>query len=154
MHWGIETCRRVRYNSIKYFVNFCLYVVIKLALLLTTHNLSHTVNFARRIQNTWSTIIGNIFVDNNVINLSSISHILKGLSDHDVFVSALCHPICLEGEGIIKCKVQPPRDIYRTLLSYKSNSKLMFLCLTHAPTVCTKEPTHTLIKSVMLSGCR
>jgi len=132
----------------------CLYVVNKLASLLTTHILSHTVQFARRIQNTSSTIIDNIYVYNIIINLPSLSPVINDLSDHDVFVIAYCRPMCLEGEGIIKCKVQPPRGTYRTLLSYKNISKLMFLCLIHAPKICTKESVHTLSMSNVLFGCR
>jgi hypothetical protein len=41
--------------------------------LLTTYNLSHTVNFTTRIQNNSSSAIDNIFVDNGGVNLSSIS---------------------------------------------------------------------------------
>jgi len=36
-----------------------------------THNLSHTVNFAKRTQNSSSTATDNILVDNSKINLSS-----------------------------------------------------------------------------------
>jgi inorganic pyrophosphatase/exopolyphosphatase len=54
----------------------------KLASLLTTYILSHTVNFATRIQNNSGPAIDNIFMDNSKINLSSISPIIRGLSDH------------------------------------------------------------------------
>ena len=55
----------------------------QIALLLTTYNLSHTVNFVTGIQNSSSTAIDNIFVDNSRINLSSVSPIINGLSNHD-----------------------------------------------------------------------
>jgi hypothetical protein len=51
--------------------------------LLTTHNLSHTVDFATRIQNKSSTAIDNIFVDNSTLNSSYISPLINCLSDHD-----------------------------------------------------------------------
>jgi hypothetical protein len=73
----------------------CLCVVNKLSSLLTTYNLSHTINFAQSIQNNCS-IVDNIFDDNNIINLSLY---LCDLLDHEVFVSARCPPISLEGEG-------------------------------------------------------
>ena len=44
-----------------------------------------------------------------------------------VYVSADCPPDRLAREGIIKCKVLPPRKLYHPVLPYKSNSKLMFL---------------------------
>ena len=53
----------------------------QLAYLLTTYNLPYTVNFAAWIQNNSSTAIGNIFVDDSRINLSSA--IINGPSDHD-----------------------------------------------------------------------
>jgi hypothetical protein len=51
--------------------------------LLTTYTLTHTVNFATRIQNNSSTAIDNIFVDNIRLNSSSTSPIINDLSDHD-----------------------------------------------------------------------
>jgi hypothetical protein len=60
-----------------------------LAPLLTTHNLSHPVNFATRIQNNTSTAIYNTFLDNSIINLSSISPTINGLSDHDAQILAI-----------------------------------------------------------------
>lgn len=78
----------------------CLYVVNKLRSLLTNYNLSHTVNFAQRIQNNASTIIANIYVDKIIINLSPMSAILNDVSDHEVFVSAHCPPQTLwKGSG-------------------------------------------------------
>ena len=56
----------------------------QLASLLAKYNLSHT-----RIQNNPSTAIDNIFVDNSRINLSSISPIINGPSDHDAQISQL-----------------------------------------------------------------
>ena len=48
-----------------------------------------------------------------------------------VYVGADCPPECLPREGIIKCRVLPPRKLYHPVLPYKSNSKLMFpLCYT------------------------
>jgi len=49
-----------------------------------TYSLRHTINFAVIIQNNSSTAIDNLFVDNGRINLSSISPIIRDLSDHDV----------------------------------------------------------------------
>jgi hypothetical protein len=45
--------------------------------------LTHTVNFATRIQNNSNTAIDNIFVDSIRLNSSSTSPITNGLSDHD-----------------------------------------------------------------------
>jgi hypothetical protein len=50
---------------------------------LLTYNLLHKVNFVTRLQNNPSTAIDNIFVDNSKINLSSISPIINGLSNHN-----------------------------------------------------------------------
>ena len=54
-----------------------------LSSLLTTYNLSHTVDFATRIQNKSSTAIDNIFVDNSRLGLTTISPLINGPSDHD-----------------------------------------------------------------------
>ena len=43
-----------------------------------------------------------------------------------VYVGADCPPDCLDREGIIKCKLLPPRSLYYPVLPYKNNSKLMF----------------------------
>jgi len=43
-----------------------------------------------------------------------------------VYVGADCPPDCLDREGVIKCKVLPPRGQYHAVLPYKSSSKLMF----------------------------
>ena len=50
-----------------------------------TYNLLHTVNFVTKTQNNSSTATDNIFVDNR-INLSSISPIINGISDHDAHI--------------------------------------------------------------------
>jgi hypothetical protein len=55
----------------------------QLSSLLTTYNLSHTVNFATRIQNKSYTAIANVFVDNSRLNSSYTSPQINGLSDHD-----------------------------------------------------------------------
>jgi hypothetical protein len=49
-----------------------------------TYNLSHTVNFAEL--KILSTVIENIFVVYSRPNLSSISPIINGLSDHDAHI--------------------------------------------------------------------
>jgi exonuclease III len=54
-----------------------------LSSLLTTYNLSHSVDFATRMQNKSSTAIDNIFVDNNRLGLTKTSPLINGLSDHD-----------------------------------------------------------------------
>ena len=54
-----------------------------LSSLLTTYNLSHTVDFATRIQNKSSTAIDNIFMDNSRLGSTIISPLINGLSDHD-----------------------------------------------------------------------
>ena len=64
------------------------------ASLLTPHSLSHTVSFATRIQNSSSTAIDNIFVDNSIIHLSFISPLINGLSVHDALFSQL--KICMQ----------------------------------------------------------
>jgi hypothetical protein len=55
----------------------------QLSSLLTTYNLSHTVNFATRIQNRSSTAIDNIFVDNSRLGSSITTPLINVLSDHD-----------------------------------------------------------------------
>jgi hypothetical protein len=57
--------------------------------LLTTSSPSHAINFAARIQNNSSTAVDNIFVDRSRINLSSISTITNGQSDHDAQILAI-----------------------------------------------------------------
>jgi hypothetical protein len=54
-----------------------------LSSLLTTYNLSHTVNSATRIQNESSTAIDNIFVDNSRLGSTITLPLINGLSDHD-----------------------------------------------------------------------
>jgi hypothetical protein len=61
----------------------------QLASLLTTYNLSHTVNFATTIQNDSSTAIDNILVNNSRLKSSSTSPLINGLSDHDAHLSQL-----------------------------------------------------------------
>lgn len=53
------------------------------SLIINNINLSHTLNFGTRIQTNSCTATDNTFVDNSKINLSSISPIIDGLSDHD-----------------------------------------------------------------------
>jgi len=52
--------------------------------LLTTYNLSHTVNFATRTQNDSSNTTDNVSVDFTRLSSSSICPTINGLSDHDV----------------------------------------------------------------------
>ena len=54
-----------------------------LSSLLTNCNLSHTVNFATRMQNGLSTAIDNIFVDNSRLGSTITLPLINGLSDHD-----------------------------------------------------------------------
>jgi len=61
-----------------------------------------------------------------------------------VYVGADYPPVCLDGEGVIKCKVLPPRGMYHPVLPYKSNSKLMFpLCSACADTMNQDDCTHS-----------
>ena len=61
-----------------------------------------------------------------------------------VYVGADCPPDCVNREGIIKCKVLPPRGLYHPVLPYKSNSKLMFpLCSACADTMNQDDCTHS-----------
>ena len=61
-----------------------------------------------------------------------------------VYVGADCPPDCLAREGIIKCKVLPPRKLYHPVLLYKCNSKLMFpLCTACADTMNQGPCTHS-----------
>jgi len=46
-------------------------------------NIKSVANFATRLQNNTSMAIDNIFLDNSKINLSSISPIINGLSNHN-----------------------------------------------------------------------
>ena len=43
-----------------------------------------------------------------------------------VYVFVDCPPNCLDREGIMKCKVMPPRKLYHQVPPYKCNFKLMF----------------------------
>jgi len=43
-----------------------------------------------------------------------------------MYVGADCPSDCLDREGIIKCKVLPPRNLYQRVLPHKSNTRLMF----------------------------
>jgi G:T-mismatch repair DNA endonuclease (very short patch repair protein) len=64
-----------------------------------------------------------------------------------VYVGADCPPDCLDREGIMKCKVLPPRCLYHLVLPYKSNSKLMFpLCSACSDTM-NQGPLPTLMRS-------
>jgi hypothetical protein len=49
----------------------------------------HTDNFVTNIQNSSSCSIGNIFVDDSIINLSFIYPIINGLLVHDAQLSQL-----------------------------------------------------------------
>lgn len=55
----------------------------QLSSLLTTHILSHTVNFATRVQNSSGTATDNIPVINSRLDTSSTSPIISSLSDHN-----------------------------------------------------------------------
>ena len=60
-----------------------------------------------------------------------------------VYVGADCPPECLDREGIIKCNVLPPRNLYHPVFPYKSNSRLMFpLCSACADTMNQGNCTH------------
>ena len=53
-------------------------------------------------------------------------------------------PDYLDGEGVIKCKVLPPREMYHPVLTSKSNSKPMFpLCSACAYTMNQDDCTHS-----------
>jgi len=54
-----------------------------LSSLLTTYNMSHTVDFATIIQNKSSTDIDNTFVDNSRLGSTIISPLINGLFHHD-----------------------------------------------------------------------
>ena len=61
-----------------------------------------------------------------------------------VYVSADSPFDCLDMEGIMKCKVLPPRNMYHPVLPYKSNSKLMFtVCSACADSMNQGKCTHT-----------
>jgi hypothetical protein len=49
---------------------------------LTTHNLSHTVNFENKNSKALKTAIDNIFLDNGGLNPYFTSHTVNRLSDH------------------------------------------------------------------------
>jgi hypothetical protein len=63
----------------------------QLSLLLNTYNLSHTVYFPTRIQNSVGTTVDYIFVDNSRLNPFIVSPIANGLSDHDAHYLILKH---------------------------------------------------------------
>jgi hypothetical protein len=58
----------------------------KIASLLTTYSLSHTVNFATRIQNNSNSTTDNILVGNSRISLFSVFPIINGLLDHNAYI--------------------------------------------------------------------
>jgi hypothetical protein len=61
-----------------------------------------------------------------------------------VYVGGDCPPECVDREGIMKCKVLPPRELYHPYLPYKSNSKLMFpLCSACPDTINQDDSTHS-----------
>jgi hypothetical protein len=61
-----------------------------------------------------------------------------------VYVDADCPSDCVDREVIIKCKVLAPRELYHPVLTYKSNSKLIFpLFSTCADTVNQDNCTHS-----------
>jgi hypothetical protein len=51
--------------------------------LLGQYNLSHSVNFATRVQNSSSLVMYNIFIDNARLSSTCTSPIANGLSYHD-----------------------------------------------------------------------
>jgi hypothetical protein len=59
--------------------------------LLNICNLSHTVHFPTRIQNTLGTAIDNIFLDNSRLNSFIVSPIANGLLHHDAQYLILKH---------------------------------------------------------------
>jgi len=67
----------------------CNVSLAELALLLPTHSVSHTVNFATGIQNNSSTAIDNIFVNNSTINSSSTSPTINAQSNYDAKIPAI-----------------------------------------------------------------
>ena len=61
-----------------------------------------------------------------------------------VYVGADCPPYVFDKEGIMKCKVLPPRKLYHLMLPYMSNYKPMFtLCYACADTKKQGKCTHT-----------
>jgi hypothetical protein len=61
-----------------------------------------------------------------------------------VYVADDCPADCLAREGIIKCKVLPPRKLYHPVLPYRTNSRLMFsLCSTCADTMLQEDNKHS-----------
>jgi G:T-mismatch repair DNA endonuclease (very short patch repair protein) len=61
-----------------------------------------------------------------------------------VYVGADCPNDLLEREGILKCKVLPPRKLYHPVLPYKSNSRLMLpLCSTCTDMLNQDDCTHS-----------
>jgi hypothetical protein len=59
-------------------------------------------------------------------------------------VDADCPPDFVDMEGIIKCKVLPFRELDHSVLTYKSNSKLMLsLCSACADTMNQDDRTHS-----------
>jgi len=57
--------------------------------LLTTYNLTSTVNFPTRIQKNSATAIDNIFIDTSKLGNYIISPLINGLSDHDAQIITL-----------------------------------------------------------------
>ena len=52
-------------------------------LLLLSYNLSRTVNFPTRVQNNYSSVIDNIYIDNSKLENYSVKPHINGLSDHE-----------------------------------------------------------------------
>jgi hypothetical protein len=61
---------------------------------------------------------------------------------------------CLDRNGIIKCAVLPPRNLYHPVLPYESNSKLMFpLCSACADTMNQGDCTHSDEERCIFGTC-
>ena len=78
----------------------------QLSSLLTTYNLSHTVDFATRIQNKSYTAIDNIFIDNNRLNSSYTTALINGLSDHDAQFLAINNTYVARNKMPFKQKIR------------------------------------------------
>jgi hypothetical protein len=64
-----------------------------------------------------------------------------------VYVGADCPRDWLDREGIVKCKVLPPRKLYHMVLPFTSNSKLMFPFFSTCADMMNRPTVHTLMMS-------
>jgi hypothetical protein len=111
----------------------------QLSSLLTPYNLSHTVDFATRIQNKSSTAIYNIFVDNSRLVSSITTPLITGLSDHDAQLLTINNIYAATNKVSLKQRTRlinsDTLTNFQTLLKHETwesiKPKILTTCLTY-----------------------